>query len=213
MTNVKSRRQLLVDAAVETSRLGLNHGMSGNLSLREDDGFLITPSACPHERLTAQDIVAVSWDGAWTSAHRPSSEWRFHRDIYRHHSDAGAVIHTHSPWCTTLACLEREIPAFHYMVAMAGGDSIRCADYALFGSEQLAVNILSALRDRKACLIGHHGMVCFERDLRSALALAVEVEHLARLYAQALPIGEPSRLSGQQMTAVLQAFAGYRRQG
>ncbi len=210
MKNVNSKAATVVEIAVRTNVLGLNQGMSGNISLRDGDGFLITPSALPHEALTADDIVPVSLAGKWPEGQKPSSEWRFHCDIYRHHPAAGAVIHAHPPWCTTLACLHREIPAFHYMVAVAGGDSIRCADYALFGTAALSRNILNALEDRKACLIANHGMVCFDEDAASALALAVEVENLARIYAQALSVGEPALLGKAEMDEVLERFVRYR---
>jgi len=205
-----SGAERVVETAIRTNVLGLNQGMSGNISLRDGEGFLITPSAVAHEALTPEDIVPVTFSGEWPGYKKPSSEWRFHADIYQRHADAGAVIHAHPPWCTTLACLHREIPAFHYMVAVAGGDSIRCADYALFGTPALSDNILRALEGRKACLIANHGMVCFDEDLESALALAMEVENLARLYAQALSIGEPALLDHKQMAEVMERFSRYR---
>lgn len=205
-----SLRQRLLDTALETIRLGLNRGASGNLSVRDDDTFLITPSALPFERCSADDMVRMSLDGRWEGARKPSSEWRFHRDIYRHRPDAQAVIHAHPVWSTTLACLHREIPAVHYMIALAGGDSIRCAPYAIFGSQALSDHALDALRDRKACLLANHGLLCLESSLERALSLAQEVELLAQIYCQTLSIGKPVLLSEEEISAVIERFADYR---
>jgi len=208
-----TRRHALVQAARSMNRMGLNQGTSGNISLRVDGGFLITPSALAYNRCTSADMVELAMAGqVVTGCRKPSSEWRLHRDIYRVRKKAGAVLHAHSPWCTTLACLERSIPPYHYMVAVAGGDSIFCSPYALFGSEELSQNVLSALdNDRCACLLAHHGMVCFAANLESALALAVEVENLARVYTQALQIGEVPLLSPEKMQAVRKKFKEYKK--
>jgi L-fuculose-phosphate aldolase len=194
------------------NQIGLNQGTSGNVSLRLDDGFLITPSALAYERYTAADMVELTMDGqVITGAGKPSSEWRLHQDIYARKKEAGAVLHAHPPWSTTLACLERDIPACHYMVAMAGGDSIRCAPYALFGSSELSRNVHSALDEgRSACLLAHHGMICFAGDLEGVLALAIEVENLARVYAQALQVGEVPLLSSREMKLVREKFMEYK---
>jgi len=208
-----TRRHALIHAARSMNAIGLNQGTSGNLSLRHDDGFLITPSALAYDRCTAADMVELTMEGQVAAgAGKPSSEWRLHRDIYAQRKKAGAVLHAHPPWCTTLACLEREIPACHYMVAMAGGDSIRCAPYALFGSSELSRNVLSALdEDRTACLLAHHGMVCVAGDLESVLALAIEVENLARIYTQALQVGEVPLLSCREMRKVKEQFKDYKK--
>jgi L-fuculose-phosphate aldolase len=209
MLELTLRRQL-IQTALAMNGQGLNHGSSGNLSLRHGEHILITPSGLAYEDCRPQDIVRLDLDGRVTGGGRPSSEWPFHCEIYRSRPEAGAVLHAHSPWCTTLACLEREIPPFHYMIAAAGGSTIRCAEYALFGSRELSENVLRALADRCACLMAHHGMVCFSSTPQAALELAVEVENLARLYVQALQIEEPALLTEAQMAEVKKRFAAYR---
>jgi len=203
-------RQQLIDTALAMNRNGINQGSSGNISVRVENGFLITPSALPYDACTVEDIVWMDLRGNWEGKHKPSSEWRFHRDIYQRRDDAGAVLHAHPPWCTTLACLGREIPAFHYMVAVAGGDTIRCAPYATFGTQALSDQVLEALTDRKACLLANHGMLCLEAELSLALSLAIEVENLARVYSQALAIGEPQLLDEAEMGRILRKFQNYR---
>lgn len=189
---------------------GLNQGTSGNLSVRSGAGFLITPSALAYDRCAADDLVWLDDAGTASGHRRPSSEWRMHRDLYRHYPGAGCILHAHSPHCTALACLERTIPPFHYMVAVAGGDTVPCARYATFGSQALSDAVVEALRDRRAALLAHHGMVCYAADLDNLLALAIEVESLARLYLLALPVAEPPLLSPAQMAEVLERFADYR---
>ena len=141
---------------------------------------------------------------------KPSSEWRFHRDIYVQRQDAGAVLHAHSPWSTTLACLQIPIPAFHYMVAVAGGDDIRCAPYATFGTQTLSDYTLEALQHRKACLLANHGLLCLDTDLDQVLTLAIEIENLAQVYGQAMQIGKPKLLSKAAMKKVFERFKDYR---
>jgi L-fuculose-phosphate aldolase len=209
MTESGLREQLLTTARAMNSQ-GLNQGTSGNVSVRDGAGFLITPSALPYDQCGAEDMVRMDWAGQAQGNRKSSTEWRMHNDIYHHYSQAGAVLHAHSLYCTTLACLERPIPAFHYMVAMAGGDSIRCAPYATFGTQALSDTVIEALRDRSAALLGHHGMICFAGDLDRVLALAVEVENLARIYLQALQVAEPSVLSETEMAEVLRRFKDYR---
>ncbi len=207
-----SRRNALLQTALAMNRVELNQGTSGNLSLRLEDEFLITPSALAYDRCTTADLVRLDMKGRVTAGtRRPSSEWRIHRDIYRHRPEAGAILHAHPPWCTTLACLQRDIPPCHYMVAVAGGNSISCAPYALFGSRQLSENVLAALgQGRRACLLAHHGMVCFADGLEEVLSLAIEVENLARVYIQALQVGEVPLLSVGEMEAVMEQFADYK---
>ncbi|WP_456385491.1 class II aldolase/adducin family protein [Desulfolithobacter sp.] len=206
-------RRQLIETALTMNSVGLNQGTSGNLSVRTENGFLITPSALPYDRCRPADMVEMNLAGmAESRKGRPSSEWRLHRDIYLAREEAGAILHAHPPWCTTLACLERSIPPFHYMVAVAGGDSIELAPYATFGTQELSDHVLDALAGgRFACLLAHHGMVCYASDLESVLALAVEVETLARMYGQALQIGDPPLLSREQMSEVLDLFSGYRQ--
>ncbi len=208
----RSKRRALIETARTMNRVGLNQGTSGNLSLRLDEEFLITPSALAYDRCTTADLVRLDMNGEVTGGTRkPSSEWRIHRDIYRQRPEARAILHAHPPWCTTLACLQRDIPPFHYMVAVAGGSSIACAPYALFGSRQLSDNVLAALDEgRCACLLAHHGMVSFADGPDQVLALAIEVENLARVYVQALQVGEVPLLSGQEMEEVMERFAEYR---
>ena len=191
----------------------INQGSAGNVSARFAEGFLITPSGLAYDRLTATDIVLLDLDGNTRDPREPSSEWRMHRDIYASRPDAGAVLHAHSTFATALACLRLDIPAFHYMVAVGGGRDIRCADYALFGTQALSDAMLAALADRRACLLGTHGMICYHDNLDRVLQLGVEVETLARQYWYARQAGDPVILSDAEMDAVLEKFAGYGRQG
>ena len=190
--------------------LGINQGTSGNVSARAGDGFLITPTALPYAETEPADLVFVGPDGTARGSRRPSSEWRFHRDIYAARPDDGAVVHTHAVYATTLACLRMPIPRFHYMVAVAGGDDIRCAPYATYGTQELSDYAIAALADRKACLLANHGMIACGADLDAALALAVEVEMLARQYWQVLQVGKPKLLTRKQMAKVLEKFNDYR---
>ena len=192
--------------------LGINQGMSGNISVRVPDGLLLTPSGMAYETMTPDDIVFMAADGSVPPDQRkPSSEWRFHCDILKARADIDAVVHTHANFATSLACLGRDIPAFHYMVAVAGGDSIRCAPYATFGTQALSDHALKALEGRRACLLANHGMIALGGSLDRALALAVEVETLAAQYWRALQIGEPNLLSEAEMRRVLKKFQSYGR--
>lgn len=191
------------------NRLGINQGTAGNASQRIPDGLLITPSGVPYESMKPRDIVALDTEGRVRGTGTPSSEWRFHFDILRNRSDVGAVLHAHPPFCTALACLGMDIPAFHYMVAVAGGDSIRCAPYATFGTQELSDNALQALEGRTACLLANHGMICIAAGLGAALALAVEVEALAQQYWRALQVGTPHILPSEEMRTVLEKFRSY----
>lgn len=201
-------RQALIAACRRMNDLGINQGTSGNASIRLPDGsgLLVTPSGLPYEAMAPADIVVLDWEGNPTGLRRPSSEWRFHLDILKVRPDAGAVLHTHSMFATTLACLGKGIPAFHYMVAVAGGADIRCSPYATFGTQELSAHAVTALADRKACLLGNHGMICLEETIEKALALAVEVETLAAQYWRALQIGEPLLLPEEEMARVLERF-------
>lgn len=184
---------------------GLNQGTSGNLSVRTGEGLLITPSSLPYDAMVPADIVAMARDGSWSGApgRRPSSEWRFHRDILCARPEVGAVLHCHAVHATALACQHRAIPAFHYMVAVAGGHDIRCAPYATFGTRALSEAALAALEGRRACLLGQHGMIALGEDPGAALALAVEVEALARVYLAALTLGAPPLLPDDEMDRVI----------
>ena len=203
-------RQQLVTVARRMNGTGLNQGTSGNLSVRIEEGILVTPSSLPYEQMEVGDLVALDLSGQplKEKQRRPSSEWRLHADVLSCRPEAMAVFHCHPIHATALACHDRGIPAFHYMVAVAGGDEIRCAPYATFGTKELSDNVVNALAQRNACLLARHGMVTLGKDLESALRVAVEVETLARMYLQALQLGEPPLLSMQQMQAVHAQFRG-----
>lgn len=205
-------RQEIVDTARRMNALGINQGTSGNLGVRIEGGLLVTPSGVAYEAMTAEDIVAMDFDGNWScpaAGRRPTSEWHIHRDVLAGRDDVGAVVHTHAMFCTTLSCLHRDIPPFHYMIAVAGGSDIRCAPYATFGTRELSDNALLALEGRKACLLANHGMLALGDNLQKALALAVEVETLAAQYWRALQIGEPVLLDEAEMARVLEKFKTY----
>jgi L-fuculose-phosphate aldolase len=202
-------REALLATARKLNELGLNQGTAGNVSVRDGDGFLVTPSGMPTEALMPHDMVRMQFDGSPQGERPPSSEWRFHRDILAARPEVGAVIHTHSMFATTLACLRRDIPPFHYMIALAGGDSIRCAPYALFGTQALSDAALDALKDRRACLLANHGMIAVGRDLGHALSVTVEVETLCEQYWRTLQAGGPTLLTAQEMAEALEQFKGY----
>lgn len=202
MTEALRRR--MVETCRGMNARGINQGTAGNLSARAGDGFLITPTSLPYERMEPEDLVEMGFDGTYRGRHRPSSEWRFHRDILRARPDVDVVLHCHSLHAAALACHGREIPAFHYMVGVAGGTTIRCARYATFGTQALSDHALEALRDRLACLLGHHGRISLGRTLDAALALAVEVETLAHMYVQARVLGEPPVLPEEEMRRVIE---------
>ena len=204
-------RRVLLDACRELDGRGLNRGTSGNCSVRVESGLLVTPSGIPASDLTADAMVIVADDGTWAGDIAPSSEWRIHRDAYRHRPDLGAVVHTHSTHAVAMACLRRDIPPFHYMVAVAGGSVIRCADYALFGTEELSRNAMAALGDRRACLMANHGLLALGATVPAAIALAVEVEALCEQYLVACSAGEPVLLDDAQMAQALARFATYGR--
>lgn len=206
-------RERVIATALGMNAAGINRAKAGNVSARWRaggfDGFLITPTGVAYDRLSPDDVVAVARDGEARGRLAPSSEWRFHRDVYAARPDAQAIVHTHAPFCTTLACLGRGIPAFHYMVAVAGGRDIRCAPYATFGSQELADAAVAALAGRRACLLANHGMIAIGADLDRALGLAIEVESLAETYWRAMQIGEPVLLDDDEMDRVLAKFATY----
>ncbi|MEQ9639727.1 MAG: class II aldolase/adducin family protein [Alphaproteobacteria bacterium] len=205
----KALRAEIVETCRAMNRRGINQGTSGNVSARVPEGFLITPSGVDYDDMSPAMIVPMDLDGGHAGKLKPSSEWRMHLDIYRTRAEAGAVVHTHATHCTALSCLRLGIPAFHYMVAAAGGRDIRCATYATFGTEKLSANMLKALAGRDACLLANHGMICLAGNLARALWLAGEVEALARQFIAARQIGEPNLLSGAEMDRVLTLFKGY----
>ncbi|MFA9460763.1 class II aldolase/adducin family protein [Thiohalorhabdus methylotrophus] len=209
MRHITARRSL-VAAMDELGQAGLNQGASGNVGLRVPGGLLITPSGVPYEQLRPGDLVEQDMEGGVVQGRlRPSSEWRFHRDILAAYPETDAVVHVHSPYATALACLNRPIPAFHYMVAVAGGMEIPLAPYATFGSQELSDQLLAAMGDLRACLLANHGLVVRATGLEQALGLAREVENLARQYLLALQAGDPVLLGLEEMERVLERFAGY----
>ena len=195
-------RRAIIETAREMNRKGINQGTSGNISHRVEGGLLITPTSQPYETMEPEDLVLLRQDGSYAGRHRPSSEWRFHRDILKERPDVNVVLHNHATFATTLACHERGIPPFHYMTAIAGGHDIRVSRYATFGTQSLSDAVLEALEDRHACLMGHHGLLTVATTLDTALWLAVEIEVLARMYVHALALGEPPHLPAEEMDRV-----------
>jgi len=208
-TKDREKRQSIIDACLRMNVLGINQGTSGNISLRHGDGMLITPTSTPYEAMKPEQIVYMHLDGNHDPAQRPSSEWRFHRDILKARPDVQAIVHAHPPYSTMLAIMGMEIPPVHYMVAVAGGDTIRCAPYATFGTQELSEHAVRALEGRMACLLAHHGMIAVGPSLPKAMWLAVEVETLARQYHGCLQIGTPPLLPKEEIEKVRVRMAGY----
>ena len=208
-TKDREKRQSIIDACLRMNVLGINQGTSGNISLRHGDGMLITPTSTPYEAMKPEQIVYMHLDGNHDPAQRPSSEWRFHRDILRARPEVQAIVHAHPPYSTMLAIMGMEIPPVHYMVAVAGGDTIRCAPYATFGTQELSEHAVRALEGRMACLLAHHGMIAVGPSLSKAMWLAVEVETLARQYHGCLQIGTPPLLPKEEIEKVRVRMAGY----
>lgn len=215
MANIDDRenatRSMIVEACRNMTALGINQGTSGNISVRTESGILVTPSGLPYERMQADDIVRMGWDGEWTARgdNVPSSEWRFHLAILRTKPDVGAVVHAHPIYCSTLAIMGLPIPAIHYMIAAAGGNDIPCAPYAQYGTEELSRLVLQALEHRHACLLAHHGLIATGPTLERAMWLAVEAEVLARQYHGCLQIGTPPVLSDDEVRSVLERWGEY----
>ena len=221
--NPSTLPEAVAACARKSVAVGLNQGTSGNVSARSLLGFWITPSGRDMTELTGMEMVEMRVetqdeqrkDGTMPSPSplkggiKPSSEWRFHHDIYATFPEAQAIVHAHSPFAVALACLRQDLPPFHYMVAMAGGTNIRCARYATFGTQALSDAIVEALQDRRACLMANHGLVAWGTSLNSALALAVEVETLCAQYLRACQIGKPVLLSAEEMAEVIEKFKGY----
>ena len=205
----EARREALVAAARAMAAAGLSPGTSGNLSVRDGDGLLVTPSGLSYDHLGPEDVVALGPNGQPTGPGKPTSEWRIHRDIYRERRDVSAIVHAHPPHATALACLHFDLPAFHYEVAFGGGKDIRCADYATFGTQALSDNVLKALEGRRAALMANHGMVALGDDPAAALALAEKVEALSRVYVLCLGVREPQLLGETEMRRVLERFKDY----
>ena len=210
--NKKSKS--LIDTVLKLQDMGLNHGATGNCSCRDGDTYLITPSGIETKNLSEDKVIRMDFAGNIVesiSNLKPSSEWRFHQDIMSQRKEVGAVVHTHSIYASTVSLFGNELPPFHYMIAVAGGASVRCAPYAMFGTQELSDNIVDALTNRKACLIANHGLIAVGDNLTEALHIAEEVEHLCHLYIEAKKIGEPNLLSKKQMSAVIERFQTYSR--
>lgn len=205
-------REQLIEQCLFMNSSGLSAGTSGNLSVRYQNQLLITPSGIPYEKLEPDMLAGLSLDGgygAWQGPFKPSSEWRFHLDLMKERDDVQAIVHAHPPYCTSLAITHREIPAIHYMIAAFGGNTIRCADYATFGTAQLSAHVLEAMRERQGCLMANHGMLVAGGSLDKAMWLAVELETLAQQYFNTLLIGDATILDDAAMADALQAFSGY----
>jgi L-fuculose-phosphate aldolase len=211
-------RQEIVERCRELNDRGINQGTSGNISARCGEGFLISPSSFPYELMQAEHVVPMYFDGTYQKATdlesrggpavKPSSEWRFHLDILKARPELQAVIHAHPTYCTTLAILGLDIPPLHYMIAVAGADTIRCAPYATFGTEELSHNALEALGKANACLLANHGVIVCGGNLAGAMWLLVEVETLAQQFFNTLQVGGPKLLSAEQMDDVRKAMMG-----
>ncbi|MEZ5478565.1 MAG: class II aldolase/adducin family protein [Thiolinea sp.] len=205
-------RQAIIDKCLFMNSSGLNQGTSGNISARFEDRMLVTPSATPYDKMTPEMIASMPFDGeygSWDGPLKPSTEWRFHFDILRDRKDVHAVVHAHPTYCTAIAITGRDIPAVHYMMAAFGGTTVRCAEYATFGTEQLSVNALKALEGRNACLLANHGMIAAGSSLDKAMWLAVELETIARQYFNTLLIGNQVVLSDEAIADTAKGFSTY----
>lgn len=195
-------REEIVRTCLRMIELGVNQGTSGNVSVRNGDRFLITPSGIPYDEMAPEQIAVMDEAGKYFGPCKPTTEWRIHRGVMRARPDAAVAIHTHSMFSTTIACLRRAIPALHYYVAVGGGPTIRCAEYATYGTQELADNVLTALTDRDACLLANHGLLVIGSTLSETLRRTFDIEVLARQYVYALQIGEPCILSDDEIERV-----------
>ena len=214
MNNLEKRKEV-IKYSIKLNTTNLSPLRSGNISVRSIEnsveGFLITPSGKKYDTLKEEDIVFVSSDGNHDTNLKPSSEWRFHKDIYLKKSDAKAIVHSHSPHASAVSAHGKDIPAFHYMIALAGGDSIKCAKYATFGTQELSNNIINALENRKACLMSNHGQVAFGENLESAFELAEELENICHQYINTIKLGDPKILSSSEMDVILEKVKNYKK--
>ena len=211
MSKEMNSKQILCDAIIKLNTLGLNHGATGNCSIRKGEGFLISPSGISNDSLKSEHIVLMKMDGTLVNPKKlqPSSEWLFHRDIFTSRKDVNAVVHTHSVYAGALSVLGAAIPQFHYMIAVTGGKEIPCAQYAMFGTQELSDNILKSLGKQKACLMSNHGLITVGSDLKEAVDIAEEVEHLSKMYVIANMPRKPHLLSDEEMDDVLKRFQSY----
>lgn len=199
----------LLQTARQMNVTGLNQGSAGNVSVRSGDGYLITPTGMLYEKCAPSDMVQMDLAGNPSGIRKPSSEWRFHQDLYLDRPDAEAIVHVHSTFATTVACLGKDVPPFHYMIAVAGGKTIRCTPYHTFGTQELSDVVVEAMQDRKACLLGNHGMLALGDTLESALNMALEVEKLCEIYWRTLQVGGGRMISDTEMDRILEKFKGY----
>ena len=205
-------RRAVAATCRRTNELGINEGTAGNVSARIKGGFVISPSGIPYDALRPEQVVEMDMEGGYLGDWKPSTEWRMHMDIFRTRPEAGGIIHVHANHAASLSCLRQEIPAFHYMIGVTGGPTLRCAEYATYGTPELSENMLKALEDRRACLLANHGFICFAETLDAVLALAVEIETLCKQYVIARQVGQPCILDDEEMAVVLERFKGYGKQ-
>lgn len=208
----RALREEVVARCREMNSSGINQGTSGNISARFEDRMLISPSAIPYDALEPEMIASIpldDWSGVWEGPLKPSTEWRFHHKLLRGRPDAGAVVHAHPTYATTLAMARKPIPACHYMIAAFGGNNVRCAGYARFGTEELSELAIEAMEDRTACLLANHGMIAVGETLAKAMWRAIELETIAKQYYHTLQIGGPTILTDGEVDETLAAFAGY----
>ena len=204
-------RDAIVAAVQRLDALGMNRGSTGNVSARQGQGMLITPTGMGAEGLRPQDLVWVGFDGGVQGHWKPSSEWHFHQAAYLARPDLHAVVHTHSTHAAALACLRRPLPAFHYMVAVAGGDSVPLVPYFTFGTEALSLAVALALQNRDACLLANHGLVAAGVSVAQAMKVVQEIESLCEVYLKALAVAEPALLGADEMALVIDKFRSYGR--
>jgi L-fuculose-phosphate aldolase len=206
------QRKAVIKTCLAMNDMGINQGTSGNVSVRTDEGFLITASGIPYHKMKVEHVVEMDLEGGYRGEYYPSTEWRMHMDIFRARPEAKAVVHVHSTYATAIACLRREVPAFHYMIGVAGGSTLRVSDYAEFGTQELSDTMLKALVDRSGCLLANHGQICFGDNLEKALWRAGEIEALCHQYWAACVVGKPVVLSDGEMSSVLKRFGTYGKQ-
>ena len=219
MKNLDYRKKI-IEFSLKLNTTNLSPLRSGNISIRinedDEDGYLITPSGKKYENLKPEDIVFMPFNKKNESFDEkdknPSSEWRFHHDIYKNKKEAKAIVHAHSPNATAISSHGKPVPPFHYMVALAGGEDIKCANYATFGTKELSNNVIKALENRKACLMSNHGQVAFGNNLEEAFELALEIENICHQYVIALKIGNPKILSFEEMKKVLEKAKNYKKE-
>ena len=204
-------RSTVVAAVQRLDTLGMNRGSTGNVSARHGKGMLITPTGMGADGLTPQDLVWLGFDGSMQGDWQPSSEWHFHQAAYLARPELNAVVHTHSTHAAALACLRRPLPAFHYMVAVAGGDSVPLVPYFTFGTEALSEAVALALQGRDACLLANHGLVAAGATVAQAMKVVQEIESLCEVYLKALAVGEPVLLGAAEMAVVIDKFGSYGR--